>query len=359
MEEELLCSGCGIKLQCEDETKDGYVDPRAFNREIILCKRCYQLKHYGKFVTGKAKNTISLLHNNASKDDLILLICDVALCYSPIVNVLSELNGYKNVVLVANRYDLYKDYISIPKAKDRIKKALFKEKLRVKDIFIVNNNIEEIFEYIDTHSINSNCYLVGLENAGKTTFINNILKEITHEESNLLTNSRYPGTTIDLIKIPLDEKHYLIDSPGVKSKGNLLNYVDINFIKDLKMDNKIIPLIYQLNPMQSLLISNVIKFDYLSGVKQSIVFYGSAMLEITRAKLEKSEVTFNNRLATLKVKANNVNRCKDLTKTVIEIKDNKKHDIVIEGIGFISVKKGVYAISTYKGVNVFVRDAFI
>ena len=109
--EELKCIGCGITLQCEDESKEGYVNPSAFNREFILCKRCYQLKHYGKFVkSDEVKNTIQLLHASANKNDLILLICDVALVYTPLIKVLKEINSYNNVVLIANRYDLYKDY---------------------------------------------------------------------------------------------------------------------------------------------------------------------------------------------------------------------------------------------------------
>ena len=112
--EELKCIGCGITLQCEDESKEGYVNPSAFNREFILCKRCYQLKHYGKFVESKqVKNTINLLHKSASKDDLIILVCDVALVYTPLIKVLKEMNSFKNVIMVCNRYDLYKDYINI------------------------------------------------------------------------------------------------------------------------------------------------------------------------------------------------------------------------------------------------------
>ena len=50
---------------------------------------------------------------------------------------------------------------------------------------------------------------------------------------------------------------------------------------------------------------------------------------------------------------------KDLNKTVIINKEDKKIDIVIEGMAMISVKKGTYHIYTLKGVNVFTRDAMI
>lgn len=358
--DELYCIGCGIKLQCEDESKDGYVNPSAFNREFILCKRCYQLKHYGKFVESKSvKNTINLLHKSANKDDLIILICDVALVYTPLIKVLKEMNSFKNVIMVCNRYDLYKDYINIDKAYAFIKREIKANKLNIKDVFIIDDNINEIFDYIDNNSINKNAYLLGLENAGKTTFINKILKEVANEESNFLTNSKYPGTTVDLIKIPLTDSHYLIDSPGVHSKGNLLSYVELDFIKKLQGDNKIKPIVFQLNPYQSLLISNIIKFDYLKGEKQGIVFYGSSQLEITRSKFENSISSFNNKIKDLHLKTKNVTKHSDLVKNVININEDGKFDIVIEGLGFFAVKKGSYVINTLKGVNVFVRKAMI
>ena len=78
-----------------------------------------------------------------------------------------------------------------------------------------------------------------------------------------------------------------------------------------------------------------------------------------RTKLENAETTFNNRVKDLKLKSKNVKSFKDLNKTVIINKEDKKIDIVIEGMAMISVKKGTYHIYTLKGVNVFTRDAMI
>lgn len=358
--EELKCIGCGITLQCEDESKEGYVNPSAFNREFILCKRCYQLKHYGKFTTSKeVKNSITLIHGSANKDDLIVLIVDVSLVYTPLIKVLKELNSFKNVMVVANRFDLYKDLVNKEKTMKFLKNQFKKAGINVSKIFIVDDNIDEIFDYIDEKCINNDAYFVGLENAGKTTLINKILACVANEDKNFLTNSKYPGTTVDLIKIPLAENNYLIDSPGIKSKGNILHYVEFDFIKHLLNDNKINPKIFQLNEKQSLLVSNVLRFDFVDGNKQGIVFYGSSQLDVLRAKLENAETTFNNRVKDLKLKSKNVKSFKDLNKTVIINKEDKKIDIVIEGMAMISVKKGTYHIYTLKGVNVFTRDAMI
>ena len=38
MMDELYCSGCGARLQIEDETKDGYIEKKALQRETFLCE---------------------------------------------------------------------------------------------------------------------------------------------------------------------------------------------------------------------------------------------------------------------------------------------------------------------------------
>ncbi len=358
--EELLCIGCGAKLQTADENKEGYVDKNALNREIIYCKRCYQLKHYGKFNKSPyIKNTISMLKESANLNDLIVLVCDVSLCYCPLIKELQEINDFNNVVMVCNRYDLYKDFIDITKAKQFILKQVKKSKLHINEVYIINDNIEEIFDELDSKSVNKNIYLLGLENAGKTTFVNNILKSVANKKNDILVNSKYPGTTIDLIKIPLTDDFYLIDSPGVKSNGNLLNYVDLGFVKKINGDNKIKQTIYQLNNNQTIIISNVLMLDYVRGYKQSLVFYGSSMLSLTRCKSINANKTFNNIMKDLKLKAANVNSFKDLVSKTFVIDSDYKKDLVIEGLGFFTLRKGTYTIKTIKGVNVFIRDAMI
>lgn len=360
MEDKLYCIGCGIMLQSEDNIKEGYVNPNALNRDFILCKRCYQLKHYGRFNESKSlKNSIDLLKNNALKNDLIVLVFDVGLVYCPFNKILKELNYYNDVVLIGNRYDLYKEYIKKEKVYNFISLQAKRSNINYKKIFIIDNNIEEIFNYLDENSIARNVYFVGFENAGKTTLINNILKEIAHEENNLLVNSKYPGTTIDLIKIPMNDDNYLIDLPGIHSDGNFLSYVENNFIKKLNNDKMIKQVMYQLNDNQSLLISNVLRFDYLSGNKQSIIFYGSKMLDVMRCKLENATNTFNNRMIDLSLKSDKIKFFNDLERYDIIITDDLKYDIVIEGLGFFCLKKGKYRIYTFKGVNVFKRKSMI
>ena len=42
------CIGCGVELQFEDKTKEGYVPEEKFvTEENLLCQRCFKIKNYG------------------------------------------------------------------------------------------------------------------------------------------------------------------------------------------------------------------------------------------------------------------------------------------------------------------------
>lgn len=49
---------------------------------------------------------------------------------------------------------------------------------------------------------------------GKSTLINRLIRDYSDMEQEL-TTSRYPGTTLDMVNIPLDDGKHIIDTPGI------------------------------------------------------------------------------------------------------------------------------------------------
>ena len=52
-------------------------------------------------------------------------------------------------------------------------------------------------------------YIVGTTNVGKSTLINKLI-EASVGEKDVVTTSRFPGTTLDMIDIPLDETSFYV-----------------------------------------------------------------------------------------------------------------------------------------------------
>ncbi len=65
----------------------------------------------------------------------------------------------------------------------------------------------ELLQAIDHYREGRDVYVVGVTNVGKSTLINQIIKQ-TAGVQELITTSRFPGTTLDKIEIPLDDGHF-------------------------------------------------------------------------------------------------------------------------------------------------------
>ena len=79
--------------------------------------------------------------------------------------------------------------------------------LRPVEVFLVSaakGFMKEVTAAIEEYRDGKDVYIVGCTNVGKSTFINQILKEVTGEED-VITTSHFPGTTLDIIEIPLDD----------------------------------------------------------------------------------------------------------------------------------------------------------
>ena len=74
MEDKLYCYGCGQILQCEDETKMGYVPEKILEtKENILCQRCFKLQHYNTNTETQLveDDYITILKSIAKEDALL------------------------------------------------------------------------------------------------------------------------------------------------------------------------------------------------------------------------------------------------------------------------------------------------
>ncbi len=359
--EERRCPGCGAVLQTNDVLKDGFVDQNALNREYILCKRCFQLQHYGKFVKGKETySTIKMVHEYVKKEDVVILVVDVSLINTPFLNALSELRRYPNLYLIANRYDLYQSFVKEEKAISFLKRESQKSNLHFKRIFLIHSqNEKDIITYFDQNYPQQNFCFVGLENAGKTTLINRFIKYL-NPQIKPLTKSLYPGTTLQPLKIQFAENRVILDTPGIQSKTSFLNKVENKVLKQIQSDKKIVQTSFQLNEKQAIHLNNFLSFQYLEGVKQGIIFYHPALLTLTRTKLENAATSFQSLIKDYKIKTNKIKCYADFQEYEIENINHEKVDIVIEGLAMITLThQGKFKLYTFKDSNVYLRKAMI
>ena len=140
MSEDKYCIGCGIKLQDENMTAEGYTT----SIENDICSRCFKMKNYGDYqvVTKSNDEYINILKSVNDTKDLVVYIIDL-LNISRDINLIREYFDNK-VLLVLNKRDI------LPKSikDEKIKEYFAKLGLDYEDVIIVspkkNYNIDEL-----------------------------------------------------------------------------------------------------------------------------------------------------------------------------------------------------------------------
>lgn len=115
---------------------------------------------------------------------------------------------------------------------------------------------------IDQYRKGRDVYVVGVTNVGKSSLINSLLKAYSDVQDNLITTSEFPGTTLDLIEIPLDENSSIYDSPGIVNRHQIAHLVDENTLKDILPQSELRPVNYQLNCKQTLYFGGLARLDF-------------------------------------------------------------------------------------------------
>src|SRR5699024_6204937 len=146
--------------------------------------------------------------------------------------------------------------------------------------------LKEVAAYIERYRQGKDVYVVGCTNVGKSTFINEIIKEYSGTTDQLVTTSFFPGTTLGMIDIALFDGKYLYDTPGIVNHHQMAHYVNEHDLKVITPKNEVKPKNFQLNDGQTLFLGGLARFDFTQGDRTSFTCYVSNDLRIHRTKTE-------------------------------------------------------------------------
>ena len=336
MNSEKRCNGCGVVLQDENVLQEGYTT----NLENDICQRCFRMKNYGDYqvITKSNDEYIKILEDVSKTKDLVLYITDL-------LNLEENIEEIRNIIsnkmiLVLNKKDV------LPKSVKETKLINYLEEKNIKfeEVIVIsvnkNYNIDYLLKRIKTYQTSKNVYVIGHTNAGKSSLINKLIKNYS-DNSQELTMSPLPSTTLNTVSIQINDYLTLIDTPGLVDMGSILNRVSPEMVKKISPKKEIKPRTYQLRKNQSIIIEDLIRIDYVEGEKNSFTCFISNDLKVKRLLN-----LFNNE------------DLKDKNKTTYQMKYDE--DLVINGLGFIKiVNKGVIDIYMDKEIDSFTRKSLI
>lgn len=366
--EELNCVGCGVLIQTADKKKVGFTPASSLSKgeeNIVYCQRCFRLKNYNDIIDTEltSDDFLKILQGIADQDALVVNIIDVFDVSGTIVRGLIRHIGGNDLIVAANKIDLLPRGVSHARIKHWVNKEVRDMGIKPLDIEVISSQkghgIEALMEMIEKYRKGRDVYIVGCTNVGKSTFINRLIRQYANQKGDLITTSHFPGTTLDIIEIPLDKASSIIDTPGIINEHQLVHYIDKADFKLITPKKEIKPNVYQLNPHQTLYIGGLIRFDFVKGIRSGFVTHFSNDLKVHRTKLENADALWENHADTLLSPViKDEGKLRQVKRHVFNVKEEKV-DIVISGLGFITVPGGKHEVHVHapEGVGVFMRPS--
>ena len=367
--EELFCIGCGAAIQTTDKEQAGFTPSSALEKGLetgqIYCQRCFRLRHYNEIsdVNISDDDFIKLLHEVGESDALVVNVIDIFDFNGSVIPGLSRFVSGNDVLLVGNKKDILPKSVKDGKVTQWLTERAHEVGLRPVDVVLTSAQnkqaIKELMDKIESHRKGRDVYVVGVTNVGKSTLINAIIQEITGDKD-IITTSRFPGTTLDKIEIPLDDGSYLFDTPGIIHRHQMAHYLTAKNLKYISPKKEIKPKTYQLNPEQTLFLAGLGRFDFISGERQGFTAFFENTLDLHRTKLAGADEFYQKHAGTLLVPPSS-QELADFPKLVRhEFSIKEKTDVVFSGLGWIRVnEKANIAAWAPKGVDVVIRKAII
>lgn len=305
-----VCIGCGSKLQTLDKNKEGYINPKVYEK-ATLCERCFKIKYYGEaYVTDNPKDKTSLIKMiNDSKKSVVYLV-DTLTISKETLSVIDSLSN--KVYLVLTKRDLLPKSVKNSKLKEYISNLTL-----IKDVFVIsalkNNGVTELYNELIKNNEKS-VYVIGYTSSGKSTFINKLL--MLNGKSGNITTSSLPNTTLECINIKLNDKLTLIDTPGFVSENSSYNFIDVDIYKKLLPKSVIKPKVYTIKKDFMIILGDILRIENNSNEDVNLVFYFKNEIKLNKMRSIRNELL------------------KDKDKLDVKVSDK---DIVLEGLGYIKV----------------------
>lgn len=340
------CYGCGAILQDKDPKQTGYVPSEKLSGDDdVLCERCYKLRHYSAFTKSPVFNTdyVTILSKARQENALAVYVLN-AFCLSG--SFLDGIGNYlpEKVLIVINKRDLLPQSYSDEYIKAYVKKKLEAEKINPLDIIITSasatktENMNTLFAAINEYRNKKSVYLIGAYQVGKSSITNCFLLDYNNTTNKMITTSPYPGTTLDVISIPLDENTYLYDTPGIYNPDSMVSFLEPELIKYVLPRNCIRPEMYPSKPSQAFVFSNFAAIKFVKGEKTNFLFYKSNDLTISRCKNDKVEklIDENSKNSNLDLRTIKIKSGSDLVKTTLKAIPSQMNVLRIYGLSFVS-----------------------
>lgn len=289
---------------------------------VAVCQRCYRLSHYGAIEKHlrvdvretdekdkkdkKSKGELSpakfreVLERLQKLNAVVVYLVDIFDFHGTFIRGLRDIIGKKNPVLVGvNKIDLLpKDY-----KQNRVENWIKDEcqAMGLRDIAGINlissaRGTGVSLLLADALKLakkkRADIYIVGAANVGKSSFINQLMRLQTRgkkRDGGALTTSVVPGTTLDVVRIPLGGGVCLYDTPGLMMPHQLTNYLDAKELRSVLPTKNVERVSLRLGEGKAMFVGGLARLEVVEGKPFFFTTFFSPSVKVHPGRVEDAE----------------------------------------------------------------------
>lgn len=392
-----------------------------------ICQRCYKLSHYGVIANSlrvkpvvMASPTVSIpfqtetgpvtplgrsvlsasrfracLEGLRKKTAVIVYLVDIFDFHGTFLTSLQDLVGTRNpLILAVNKVDLLPPDFKPSRVEKWVRAECYTHGLhQISGIHMVSSRrgtgIAEVLNDAIQTARGRQCdiYVIGAANVGKSSFINKVVglrkvrnnvnrsrgrKKLGNAESvvpGALTTSVIPGTTLDTVRIPLNNGINLYDTPGIIVNHQITNRLSADELRAVLPSKNVERVTYRLGEGKAIFLGGLARIDIMQGRPFFFTVFVSSNVKVHPGKIEGAKEFGTKHCGGLLTPPFTNERLNDLgqwtSKTFTAEGEGWKRaslDIVLSGLGWVSVTgpgSVKLRVNAPQGMGVFTRSALM
>ncbi|KAK9987270.1 hypothetical protein SO802_032221 [Lithocarpus litseifolius] len=373
--------------------------------EVTVCARCHSLRNYGQVKNQKAENLIPDFDfdrliatrlmkpsGNATATVVVMVVdCvdfDGSFPKRAAKSLFKALEGTKDdsklskklprLVLVATKVDLLPSQIP-PARLDRWvrHRARAGGAPKLAGVYMVSSHkdlgVRNLLSFIkELAGPRGNVWVIGSQNAGKSTLINAFAKKEGAKVTKL-TEAPVPGTTLGILRVGgiLSAKAKLFDTPGLLHPYLMSMRLNRDEQKMVEIRKELQPRTYRMKAGQALHVGGLVRLDLSQASVQTIyvTIWASPNVSLHLGKVENAEDIWRNHVGVRlqpPVGADCTSQLGKWEEKEVKVSgmswDVNSIDIAVAGLGWFALGlkgEATLALWTYDGIEITLREPLV
>ncbi len=364
------CYTCGATLQSEDPNKEGYVNPEVLEnptQNFAFCQKCFEAERYRALSNEPFIDYefIDVLKEAKEKGALLVYVVNLFSFETSFSKEVIDLIQGMNILVVGTKFDLLPESVNFEDISEYVAHRFRVAGLKIThdNVYIASVNDEEsiratltkIFELKNGKDV----YVIGQQDSGKTALINAFLKIYNNLSNGNIVTCNYKNTHLRVMQIPLTNKTYMYETPGISITNSILFGLDAKTLKQIYLTTRVEPRDISISKGQSVYIGGLAVIELVEGDKLEFTCYFHNKVQLNKSHVHDVESKFIslNKRGALVPSLSKIKSTKDMEIFDIAINNDSGsyRDLGFAGLGWVSIKATNQKLRVYvpKGVSIY------